>query len=302
MVRYNLACLAGFLSHQTLFFTKVNFRKIVQSMPSSPLASPATSPFIVDPYRALATVYDRVRLSAYSLEIIPRLLEMAFLEDWLGRIILELGCGTGGAACWLTERSYRVIAVDNSQAMLNIGQAVATEQGMAVEWVAADMRRFKPEMRIDLALSLGGTLNLLATLQDLETVIQMVYNSLDAGKLFIFDLDTLHGLIGRADETEILFDDQATTLISTESTRNYETLTRTIRYRIMVAVDRDAPGGMWRRADEIHVQRGFPIPAVARILSRVGFHVVKTLDTNLDPVDPNAVGRVIIMAQKPKAN
>ena len=256
---------------------------------------------MVEPYRALAAVYSRTPMAAYSLEIVPRLLEMAFLEDWLGRIILELGCGTGEAACWLTERSYRVIAVDNSAAMVTVGKTYATTQGLDVEWNTADMRQFKPEMRIDLALSLGGTFNLLSTLQDLEGVVQMVYDSLDAGKLFIFDLDTLRGLIAQGDHDTVLFDDKATTLITTQATLNYETLTRTVQYRIMIAADRDAAGVIWRRADETHIHRGFPIPAVVRILTRVGFRVLKTLDTNLDPVDPNIADRVIIMAQKPKA-
>jgi SAM-dependent methyltransferase len=257
---------------------------------------------MVEPYRVLASVYNRAQLSAYSLEIVPRLLEMAFLEDWLGRIILELGCGTGEAACWLTERSYRVIAVDNSAAMINVGKTYATTQGLDVEWTNADMRHFKPDMRIDLALSLDGTLNLLPTLQDLEAVIQMVYEALDAGKLFIFDLDTLRGLIAQGDHTAILFDDKKTTLITTQSTLNYETLTRTVLYRIMIAADNDTAGVIWRRADETHMHRGFPIPAVVRILTRVGFRVLKTLDTMLEPVDPNNTDRVIIMAQKPKSD
>jgi len=269
-------------------------------MSSNPTPSTPLNSFVVEPYRALAAVYNNAHLSAYSLEIMPRLLEMAFLEDWLGRIVLELGCGTGEVACWLTESSYRVIAVDNSSAMIGVGKTYATTQGLDVEWMLTDMRRFKPEMRIDLAVSLGGTLNLLPTLQDLETVIQMVFDSLDAGKFFIFDLDTLRGLIAQGDGTEVLFDDKASTLITTHSTVNYETLTRTVHYRITTAVDPNASGSSWRRVDEVHIQRGFPVSAVVRILTRVGFRVVKTLDTKLNSVDPNNVGRIILMVQKPK--
>ena len=258
---------------------------------------------MVEPYSALAAVYNRAGLSAYSMDVMPNLLEMAFLQDWLGRIILELGCGTGEVACWLTERSYRVIAVDNAPAMLTIGSTYAEQQGLDVEWTLADMRQFKPDMQLDLALALGGTLNLLPSLQDLETVVQMVYKTLEAGKLFIFDLDTLYGLLSPGDSTALIFDDHSTALITAEHTINYEALTRSSHYHLLTSVGQNVPEAtLWRRSDEVHVQRCFPVGAVTRILTRAGFQVLRTMDTQLRPADPNRTARVIIMAQKPKTS
>ena len=247
----------------------------------------------VEPYHALATVYNQAGLANYSVQLVPRLLELAFSLDWVGRTVLELGCGTGEVACWLTERSYRVLAVDCSQPMLNVGTTFAAEHGLEVEWTHADLRTFKPGVTIDWALALGGTLNLLPTLQELETVIQQVYAALDSGKLFIFDVDTIRGLAKDGNIDRILYDDGTTALVAAQSRFSYETLTRTTTYRVL-----RFDGQAWQRADETHVQRGFPMPAVSRALTRAGFKLLKTLDTELNIADPNDRERLIIVAQK----
>jgi SAM-dependent methyltransferase len=49
-------------------------------------------------------------------------------------VVLELGCGTGIVACALSQRGYRVIGVEPSDAML----AVARERNDSVEWIDGD--------------------------------------------------------------------------------------------------------------------------------------------------------------------
>lgn len=247
----------------------------------------------VEPYSVLAAVYHKAGLADYSANLIPRLLELAFGLDWVGRTVLDLGCGTGEVACWLAERSYRVIAVDNSQSMLDVGTAYASEHSLNVEWSCADIRTFKPGVTIDWALALGGTLNLLPTLQDLESAIQHVYAALDAGKLFIFDLDTIRGLSTEGDVDRIVYDDGETALVAAQSRFSHETLTRTSAYRVF-----QFDGRAWERADETHIQRAFPVAAIVRALTRAGFHVLRTLDTDLNPADPNDHNRLILVAQK----
>jgi len=246
----------------------------------------------VEPYHALAAVYNKAGLADYSVALVPRLLELAFSLDWVGRIVVDLGCGTGEVVCWLGEHSYRAIGVDSAQPMLDVGTAFAAERGLTVEWMRADVRTFKPGVAVDWALALGGTLNMLPTLQDLETAIQQVYAVLDAGKLFIFDMDTIRGLVEGGAYDRVVYDDN-TILVAAQSRFSYETLTRTTNYRVM-----RFDGQAWQRADETHVQRGFPMPAVVRALTRAGFKLLNTFDPDLNPADPNDHDRLILVAQK----
>jgi SAM-dependent methyltransferase len=248
---------------------------------------------IVEPYHALASVYNKAGLADYSAKIVPHLLEMAFSLDWVGRNVLDLGCGTGEVACWLAERSYRTIAVDSAQPMLDVGTAYASEHGLGVEWTHADLRTFRPGVAIDWALALGGTMNMLATVQDFESVIQQVYAALDTGKLFMFDMDTIRGLVEGGNFDRIVYDDGATSFVSAQSRLSYETLTRTTTYRVLRFNSQ-----AWQRADETHIQRGFPMQAVIRALSRTGFNLLKTLDTELNVAEPNDRNRLILVAQK----
>jgi 2-polyprenyl-3-methyl-5-hydroxy-6-metoxy-1,4-benzoquinol methylase len=60
-----------------------------------------------------------------------------------GRAI-DLGTGEGRNAIWLAERDWRVTAVDFSAAGLARAAQLATERGVGVEWVQADVLDYQP--------------------------------------------------------------------------------------------------------------------------------------------------------------
>src|SRR5215468_169454 len=119
----------------------------------------------LDPFAALADVYQIAGMAEYSKSLAPRLLDLAFEMDWTGRTLLELGCGTGDAACWFSERSFRVIALDTSAAMLRRGEMTAQASGLNVEFTQGDMRTFQTTTRFEMITCLGGVLNYLSTLR-----------------------------------------------------------------------------------------------------------------------------------------
>lgn len=53
--------------------------------------------------------------------------------------ILEVGCGTGRTACYLTERGYRVTAIDIHENMLVKARMRAEAMGVQVDFVQADV-------------------------------------------------------------------------------------------------------------------------------------------------------------------
>jgi SAM-dependent methyltransferase len=68
--------------------------------------------------------------------------EMAALPP--GRAI-DLGCGEGRNAIWLAGRGWRVTAVDFSAAGLARAGRLASERGVSVAWVQADLLAWQPE-------------------------------------------------------------------------------------------------------------------------------------------------------------
>ncbi|MEE8407083.1 MAG: class I SAM-dependent methyltransferase [Acidimicrobiia bacterium] len=55
-----------------------------------------------------------------------------------GRAV-DVGCGEGGDAIWLASRGWQVTGVDISQVVLDRAATNATERGLSVDWVCADI-------------------------------------------------------------------------------------------------------------------------------------------------------------------
>jgi 2-polyprenyl-3-methyl-5-hydroxy-6-metoxy-1,4-benzoquinol methylase len=58
---------------------------------------------------------------------------------------LDLGAGEGRNAIWLASRGWRVTAVDFSAVGIERGRRLAAEGGVEVDWVVADVTRWRPE-------------------------------------------------------------------------------------------------------------------------------------------------------------
>src|ERR1700674_3352530 len=160
----------------------------------------------VDPYTALSEVYQAAGFAEYSAQLAQRLLDMAFNLEWTGRSLLDLACGTGDACMWFASRSFRVTGVDSSAAMLRVGTAQAEDRGVTVDFTLGDMRSVDTGNHYEMITCLGGSLNYVPALRDLEQVFRQAHAALLPGKLFIFDIFTIQGLAQRHDSDRVVFD------------------------------------------------------------------------------------------------
>jgi predicted TPR repeat methyltransferase len=264
-------------------------------------------PFLVPPYSALAEVYDHAGFSDYARQSIPRYISYAQSIDWAGRRVLDLGCGTGVTTWYVAQQGYRVIGIDSSASMLAHAQVrgqMQSEEAQtgslvfdAPSFVQMDIRQLESPMgAVDMVLAVGGVLNAIQSLRELEGTFTLVNKALDEGKLFIFDIRTIRGLaveLGNADT--IYYDNSFNLSIIARSQFSFETLSNTHHYMIF-----QQQGMAWQRQDEIHVERGYPTQGVAAILERTGFEVRGVLTPDIEPFDAQADphGRVVFVAQK----
>ncbi len=66
---------------------------------------------------------------------------------------LDLACGEGRNAVWLATRGWRVTGVDFSEVALEKARKLAEAAGVEGEWIAGDLRHYRPEPRaFDLAI------------------------------------------------------------------------------------------------------------------------------------------------------
>ena len=57
---------------------------------------------------------------------------------------LDLGCGEGRNAIWLAERGWQVTGVDFSEIGLEKARRLASERGVEVNWLRADLLEYEP--------------------------------------------------------------------------------------------------------------------------------------------------------------
>jgi SAM-dependent methyltransferase len=246
-----------------------------------------------DPYSALAPYYDALGMSEFALHSMPSIIQFAQQNDWIGRRVVDLGCGTGGSVRWLASQGYNITAIDPSPAMLNAARRSIESRGVALQWVLGDARAIEPLHEVELVLAID-VLNEMNSLRELESCFASIAKGLLPEKWFIFDLHTLAGLADSAPATRLLrADDDITALV--ETSYDHERQTRGESYLLC-----HAEGDHWTRQIAARTQRGFPVQVVKALLERTGFEVVAIVSTGFAPVQPSApaVPRVLCFARR----
>jgi SAM-dependent methyltransferase len=231
-------------------------------------------------YAVLAPIYSAAGLSDYSYNILPRLIDYAQRNDWIGRRILDLGCGNayGWTHSKLRTVTYNIIGVDESPEMLREAEQV----GLLGEWLQGDIRKVELSEPVDLVVALD-VLNDLNALSDLEAVFRVAHKALPKGKIFIFDMQTIEGLTqaGAAGDQMIRDDDHLTVFARNEYDYERQMLTR-----LYTLFGRGGQG--WDRREARQTLRAFPVQAVATLLQRSGFSIMRVLGQNLDVYEMGA--------------
>ncbi|GAB4570882.1 MAG: class I SAM-dependent methyltransferase [Anaerolineae bacterium] len=250
---------------------------------------------MIDPYGGLATIYDQAGLGAGSERLRQRLFDRLQRDGWLGRRILDLGCGTGTAACWYATNSYRVTGIDRSAEMLAVARAKAEGLGVVVDWREADIAATDIDDGYDLVTALD-VFNELHGIRDLEATVAMAQRALNPDKLLVFDLVTVRGFVEQwAENARVLFDDSEQLFVVVQSAYNFETAVNTRHYTLY-----NRAGDTWQRSDELHTLRAFNLQAVGAILKRAGFQIQQVFDGAFGRFDPTSdrTGRAIFVAAK----
>lgn len=246
-------------------------------------------------YNVLSKVYLELGMSDFAHAVAPRVLDFVQRHDWMGRQVLDLGSGTGAGMEWLAKHGYFTTGVDNAADMLDIGQRNFAKHGYDVRWEEQDIRALQHLSNFDLALAFD-VLNELESLRDLEAAFRSIHATLKQGKLLIFDLYTLQGLMERNEQDAMHLYENATLNIFATNSFDYERQAHARRFVIFQQSSADA----WTRYQGQRVLRAYPVQAVVALVQRCGFKAAHVLQTNLTPYVPGTTQapRVIIVAEK----
>lgn len=247
-------------------------------------------------YTELATIYDKIGMSQFTHQTIPLILDYAQRNDWLGRNIMEFGCGTGAAGAWLADNSYGVTGIDQSAAMLEIANSKANSQmGLSVTWHQGDIRQVNEQLGTTEMVIAIDVMNEMDGIKDIQAVLSNAFQALRSEKPLIFDMYTIEGLTKNGTSGQKLTYDDNHICVMSQNSYDYEKQRTTEHFITFQRQENDN----WTRLDTQQIRRAYPIQAIVSLMQRVGFTNINIFDNMMRPINnTNNLERVFFMAYK----
>lgn len=228
-------------------------------------------------YTHLAQVYDR-------------LMEEAPYDEWVQFAkteweryghqpakIIDLACGTGNISILLAEAGFHVTGIDLSEEMLCISQEKAQEKGLKLDLYQQDMREFISPEPVDSIVCFCDSLNYITSSAGVRQTFDQVYRALKPGGVFLFDVHSLYKI-------REVFGDHTFTLAEDEISYIWECECDgedSVVHDLTIFVQE---GHLYRRYDELHVQRGYAMEDILEWLKQSGFQEIHHYaDFELEP-------------------
>jgi SAM-dependent methyltransferase len=114
-----------------------------------------------------------------------------------GARVLDLACGHGRHSVELARRGFRVTGVDLSPRSLELAREAAAADGLAVDFVRADMRELDFDAEFDDAINLFTAFGYFESDDEDRGVLERVARALRPGGGFLIDTGSALGLARR---------------------------------------------------------------------------------------------------------
>lgn len=117
--------------------------------------------------------------------------DLQFYKQWLPKSvdarILEFCCGTGRLTIPIAKYGYDICGVDYTSSMLDQAKIKASEAGLKIRFIEADIRTLNLHEKYDLVFIPFNSIHHLYENEDLFKVFSVVKKHLKDGGLFLFD-------------------------------------------------------------------------------------------------------------------
>lgn len=208
-------------------------------------------------------------------------------------LVLDLGCGTGTLTELLYAKGYDMIGVDSAPAMLDVAVQKRERSGADILYLIQDMRELELYSTVGTVVSVCDTVNYILEETELLEVFRLVNNYLYPGGIFIFDFNTdykYREVIGDATIAENRED------CSFIWENYYDEGSSLNEYDVTVFVHEK--GGLFRRFEERHVQRGYGPEQMRALTEQAGLQVVEMADADTKGKVRPESERVYIVARE----
>lgn len=185
-----------------------------------------------------ADIYDRLNTS---------LSDLKFYKRWLPQNkdakILELCCGTGRLTIPITKDGYNISGVDYTASMLERAKEKASQAGLKINFIEADIRTLNLQEKFDLIFLPFNSIHHLYKNEDLFEVLKVVRNHLKEKGLFLLDCfnPNIRYIVEKEKEQQVIAEyttnDRRKVLI--EQSMHYENATQINRIKWHYFIDNE---------------------------------------------------------------
>ncbi len=244
-------------------------------------------------YEDFALVYDRFMdetpYEEWCQFVVGRLKQDQITDG----ILLDLGCGTGSMTELLAKQGYDMIGVDLSDSMLDIAMEKRAQSGHNILYLQQDMREFELYGTVRAVICLCDSLNYLLEEDDLLTTFKLVNNYLDPNGLFIFDFNTVYKYETVIGDSTIAENREDSSFIW----ENYYTAEDQINeYDLTIFVKQQKD--LFRKFTETHLQRGYTLETMKRLVEQSGLIFVEALDADTHGSVTETSERIYVIARE----
>lgn len=238
-------------------------------------------------YDPFAAIYDR-HWGAMFLDDARQGIHDVFLPLLRPKArILDLCCGTGQLAHWLSGCGFRVTGLDGSSEMIRRARRNAPQ----AEFVVDDARAFHAPAAFDAVISAFDSLNHLPDEDALLQVFANVHEALTGDGLFFFDMNMDEGF--RSSWNEQYSGVEQDQVFVTGAHYNPKTRIG----KTLVTLFRPN-GKAWLREDLEIVEYCYDEEVVKVLLAKAGFREVAVYDGSADLGMPRGEGRLFFLTAK----
>lgn len=256
---------------------------------------------MTNPYQRYAEIYDHTGQDRFGASLARVALER--LAVWHAQIgtAIDVATGTGAAAIELSLAGIDVTAYDQSREMLREARRKTIALQRPITWRHGSMERFSADRPVDLVTCFFDSINYLLEQDRLVECFESAVAALVPDGWFVFDVNT----IGRFEA-----DWNRTTHIAYESDHilclfrsTYDPETHVSPLQLTVFERDSATPSTWRRWDEEHIERGYPLAEISTLLENAGFQIKAIeafCETTMDISGPanDASERAIFFARR----
>lgn len=213
-------------------------------------------------YGKFASVYDGL------MEDIPYEKYVEWIASHLqSGSILDLACGTGTLSQLFKEVGFQVTASDLSEEMLTMANQRFQEAGQHIPTLQLSMDNLEGLEGFDAVTIAIDSLNYLETEKQVRQTFSEVYNALNDGGHFFFDVHSIYKVDHIYMDSPFVLDDEDIAYIwHTEAGEYPHSVVHDITFFVRQA-------DHFERFEEMHEQRTFPISDYRQWLENAGFTI-----------------------------